>query len=76
MDSENFDLDFVEAYKSIEAKDKSMQEVVFSNGEQRFGAYVSFPRMTGNEFGECFTPSAFMGWMLICLFGSLARILW
>jgi hypothetical protein len=56
MDAEDFDLDFVEVYKSVEAKNRFMQEVVFSKGEQRFGAYVCFPRITGDEFGECFLP--------------------
>lgn len=52
MDSEDFDLDFIEGYKSVESKGGFVQEVTFSRGAQSFGTYVSFPRKTADEFGE------------------------
>ena len=57
MDSEDFDLDFVEAHKRVEAKNRYMREATFRKGERSFGAYVAFPRQSGDEFGEKFTLS-------------------
>lgn len=52
MDAESFNLDFVRAYKSgCEVEIDSMQEVVFTKGEERFGAFVSPPKV-GDEFGK------------------------
>jgi hypothetical protein len=61
MDSEDFDLDFVEAHKRVEAKNRYMREATFRKGERRFGAYVAFPRQSGDEFGEKFTLSTLVG---------------
>jgi len=54
MDSEDFDLDFVDAQKRIEEGNRYMQEVTFRKGERGFGAYVAFPRKSGDEYGEKF----------------------
>ena len=68
IDAENFDLDFVKAYKCyFEVEDKTAREVVFSKGEERFGAYVGFPPFWGDEFGRCLTLCAFAVGRLISL---------
>jgi hypothetical protein len=54
MDSEDFDLDFVDAQERIEEGSRYMQEVTFRKGARRFGAYVAFPRESGDEYGEKF----------------------
>ena len=68
MDAENFDLDFVKAYKCYcEVEDKKVREVVFSKGEERFGTYVGFPPLGGDEFGTCLILYAFAVGRLISL---------
>lgn len=77
MDSENFDLDFVKAYKrDCEGEGNKAHEVIFAKGGNKFGAYVSFP-YTEYEFGECPTNSFhFRARILIVCSPRLARVLW
>ena len=68
MDAESFGLDFVKAYKCYsEVEDKTAREVVFSKGEERFGTYVGFPPLGGDEFGKCLIIIAFAVGRLISL---------
>jgi hypothetical protein len=68
MDTENFDLDFVKAYKrDCEVEDKKVREVVFSKGEKRFGIYVGHRPLGGYEFGKYLIIYAFPGGRLISL---------
>jgi hypothetical protein len=52
IDSENFDTDFMRAYKrGCEIEDNRSHELVFRKGGNTFGAFVNFPD-TGYEFGK------------------------
>lgn len=54
MDAEDFDPDFLAAYKrASELRDwRFVEELVFTKaGGRRFGAFVAFPWLTEYEFG-------------------------
>jgi len=77
MDSENFDLDFVKAYKrDCEGEGNKAHELIFRKGGNKFGAYVSFPD-TEYEFGK--SPTNFFDFrprILTVRSPRLARVLW